>query len=100
MEDTSIQNEERFENLETKSRHPRCQWAKEESARVFSKGFDKASAIHCTRTPAAAALGERQRAFELFPQVPKKDANHWVSHPGARANLVEHTVISRTPPRK
>src|SRR6202158_6017793 len=44
-EDTSIQNEERFENLETKSRILDAMGRKEESAKVFSKGFDKASAI-------------------------------------------------------
>ena len=24
--------------------------------------------------------GDTKRAFELYPQVPKKDANQWISH--------------------
>ena len=80
-EDTSIQNEERFENLETKSRILDAMGRKEESARVFSKGFDKASAIQLySYARGLQRSGNAKRAFELFPQVPKKDANHWVSH--------------------
>src|SRR5436305_5330213 len=44
-EDTSIQNEERFENLETKSRILDALGRKEESAKALSTAFDKASAI-------------------------------------------------------
>src|SRR5438067_7904419 len=44
-EDTSIQNEERFENLETKSRILDAMGRKDESAKALSTAFDKASAI-------------------------------------------------------
>ncbi len=80
-EDTSIQNEERFENLETKSRILDAMGRKEESAKVLSKAFDKATAIQLyTYARGLQRSGNAKRAFELFPQVPKKDANHWVSH--------------------
>src|SRR5207247_1837819 len=44
-ENTSIQNEDRFENWETKSRILDAMGRKDESAKVLSKAFDKASAI-------------------------------------------------------
>src|SRR5216117_2301460 len=55
-EDTSIQNEARFENYETKSRILDAMGRKDEAAKVLASAFD------------------------MYPQVPKKDANHWVSH--------------------
>src|SRR6266581_7943930 len=80
-EDISIQNEERFENMETKSRILGALGRKEESAKMLSKAFDKASAIQLyTYARGLQRSGNAKRAFELFPQVPKKDANHWVSH--------------------
>src|SRR6201981_3353593 len=44
-EDTSIQNEERFENFETKSRILDAMGRKDESAKALSKAFEKANAI-------------------------------------------------------
>jgi tetratricopeptide (TPR) repeat protein len=80
-EDTSIQNEERFENLETKSRILDAMGRKEESAKALSTAFDKASAIQLySYARGLQRSGNVKRAFELYPQVPKKDANHWVSH--------------------
>src|SRR5712664_3663171 len=80
-EDTSIQNEDRFENLETKSRILDAMGKKEESAKVLSKAFDKASAIQLySYARGLQRSGNAKRAFELYPQVPKKDANHWISH--------------------
>ena len=80
-EDTSIQNEERFENLETKSRILEAMGKKEESAKVLSKAFDKANAIQLySYARGLQRSGNAKRAFELYPQVPKKDANHWISH--------------------
>src|SRR6202162_4663763 len=80
-EDTSIQNEERFENLETKSRILDAIERKEESAKTLSKAFDKASAIQLySYARGLQRSGNAKRAFELYPQVPKKDANHWISH--------------------
>jgi tetratricopeptide (TPR) repeat protein len=80
-EDTSIQNEERFENLETKSRILDALGRKEESAKMLSTAFDKASAIQLySYARGLQRSGNAKRAFELYPQVPKKDANHWISH--------------------
>jgi len=80
-EDTSIQNEERFENLETKSRILDALGRKEESAKTLSTAFDKASAIQLySYARGLQRSGNAKRAFELYPQVPKKDANHWISH--------------------
>src|SRR5437879_9767020 len=44
-EDTSIQNEERFENLETKSRILDAMGRKDESAKAYSTAFEKATAV-------------------------------------------------------
>jgi tetratricopeptide (TPR) repeat protein len=80
-EDTSIQNEERFENLETKSRILDALGRKEESAKTLSKAFNEATAIQLySYARGLQRSGNAKRAFEIYPQVPKKDANHWTSH--------------------
>ena len=80
-EDTSIQNEARFENYETKSRILDAMGRKEESAKVLSAAFDKANAIQLySYARGLQRQGNAKRAFELYPQVPQKDRNHWISH--------------------
>jgi tetratricopeptide (TPR) repeat protein len=80
-EDTSIQNEERFENLETKSRILDALGRKEESAKTLSKAFNEATAIQLySYARGLQRSGNAKRAFEIYPQVAKKDANHWTSH--------------------
>jgi hypothetical protein len=80
-EDTSIQNEDRFENWESKSRILEAMGRKEESAKALSTAFGKANAIQLyTYARGLQRSGNAKRAFELYPQVPKKDANHWTSH--------------------
>src|SRR5713226_2557736 len=80
-EDTSIQNEEHFENWETKSRILEVMGRKEESAKALATALEKASAIQLyTYARGLQRQGNAKRAFELYPQVPKKDANHWISH--------------------
>ena len=80
-EDTSIQNEDRFENWETKSRILDAMGRKEEAAKAISTALDKANAIQLySYARGLQRQGNAKRAFELFPQVPKKDANHWISH--------------------
>ena len=80
-EDTSIQNEERFENYETKSRILDALSRKEEAAKALSAAFDKANAIQLYSYARGLHLqGNAKRAFELYPLVPKKDPNHWISH--------------------
>jgi hypothetical protein len=80
-EDTSIQNEDRFENWETKSRILTAMGKKEDADKALATALDKANAIQLyvyART--FQRQGNVKRAFELFPQVPKKDPNSWVSH--------------------
>jgi len=80
-EDTSIQNEARFENHETKSRILDAMGRKDEAAKVLASAFDKATAVQLyVYARGLQRTGNAKRAFELYPQVPKKDANHWVSH--------------------
>ena len=80
-EDTSIQNEERFENWETKSRILDAMGRKEDAAKALSTALDKADAVQLySYARGLQRSGNAKRAFELYPQVPKKNANHWISH--------------------
>jgi Protein of unknown function (DUF2911) len=80
-EDTSIQNEERFENWETKSRILDAMGRKDDAAKALATALDKATAIQLyVYARGFQRQGNAKRAFELYPQVPRKDPNHWVSH--------------------
>jgi len=80
-EDTSIQNEDRFENWETKSRIYDAMGRKDDATKALSTALDKATAIQLyVYARGLQRQGNAKRAFELYPQVPKKDPNHWVSH--------------------
>lgn len=80
-EETSIQNEERFENWETKSRILEAMGRKDDASKALSTAMDKANAIQLySYARGLQRQGNAKRAFELYPQVPKKDANHWISH--------------------
>lgn len=80
-EETSIQNEDRFENWETKSRIYDAMGRKDDGTKALATALNKASAIQLyVYARGLQRQGNTKRAFELFPQVPKKDANHWVSH--------------------
>jgi tetratricopeptide (TPR) repeat protein len=80
-EDTSIQNEARFENWETKSRILTAMGKKEDSDKALATALDKASAVQLyVYARGLQRQGNAKRAFELYPQVPKKDPNHWISH--------------------
>jgi hypothetical protein len=80
-EDTSIQNEERFENWETKSRILDAMGRKDEGAKALSTALEKANAVQLyVYARGLQRGGNAKRAFELYPQVPKKDPNHWISH--------------------
>jgi hypothetical protein len=80
-EDTSIQNEDRFENWETKSRILDAMGRKDDAAKALSAALDKANATQLyVYARGLQRQGNAKRAFELYPQVPKKDANHWISH--------------------
>ena len=80
-EDTSIQNEERFENWETKSRIFDAMGRKDDAAKALATALDKANAVQLyVYARGLQRSGNTKRAFELYSQVPKKDANHWISH--------------------
>jgi tetratricopeptide (TPR) repeat protein len=80
-EDTSIQNEDRFENWETKSRILTAMGRKEDADKALATALDKASAVQLyVYARGLQRGGNAKRAFELYPQVPKKDPNHWISH--------------------
>ncbi|MGB7845123.1 MAG: DUF2911 domain-containing protein [Candidatus Acidiferrum sp.] len=80
-EDTSIQNEERFENLETKSRILGAMGKKEESAKVLNGALDKANVTQLyVYARGLQRGGNAKRAFELYPDVVKRDPNHWLGH--------------------
>jgi len=90
-EDTSIQNEDRFENLETKSRILDAMGKKDEAAKTLSAAFAKASATQLyVYARGLQRAGDTKRAFELYPQVAKRDPNHWLSHL-AQARLASHS---------
>ncbi|MGB2672576.1 MAG: DUF2911 domain-containing protein [Candidatus Acidiferrum sp.] len=80
-EDTSIQNEARFENWETKSRIFEAMGRESDAEKALSAAIDKANAIQLyVYARGLQRQGNAKRAFELYPLVPKKDANHWISH--------------------
>jgi Protein of unknown function (DUF2911) len=90
-EDTSIQNEDRFENLETKSRILDAMGKKEEAAKVLAAALAKANATQLyVYARGLQRAGDAKRAFEIYPQVAKRDPNHWLSHL-AQARLASHT---------
>jgi hypothetical protein len=80
-EDTSIQNEERFENLESKSRILAAMGKKEESAKVLNTALEKANVTQLyVYARGLQRSGNAKRAFELYPDVVKRDPNHWLGH--------------------
>src|SRR5215472_9541128 len=80
-EDTSIQGEPRFENYETKSRILTAMGKKDEADKALATAFEKANAIQLyVYARGLQRAGNAKRAFELYPQVAKKDPDHWISH--------------------
>jgi Protein of unknown function (DUF2911) len=82
-EDTSIQNEERFDNLETKSRILDAMGKKQEAATTLAAAMDKANAIQLYIYARGIQRQKQQdKAFELYRQNAKKHPNDWPSHLG------------------
>jgi hypothetical protein len=80
-EETSIQNEDRFENWETKSRILATMGKPDESAKALATAMQKATAIQLYAYARGIQRGgDAKRAFALYPEVSKRDPNHWVSH--------------------
>jgi tetratricopeptide (TPR) repeat protein len=80
-ENTSLQNEERFENLETKSRIFAAMGQEEEAAKTMNTALEKANAQQLyVYARGLQRSGNAARAFELYPLVVKRDPNHWLAH--------------------
>ncbi len=80
-EETSIQGEDRFENWETKSRILAAMGKKEESEKALNTAMSKANATQLyIYARGLQRTGDTKRAFEVYPQVAKRDPNHWLSH--------------------
>jgi tetratricopeptide (TPR) repeat protein len=80
-EETSIQNEDRFENWETKSRILAAMGKQDESSKALAIAMEKATPIQLyTYARGIQRGGDPKRAFELYPLVSKRDPNHWISH--------------------
>src|SRR5262249_23691053 len=80
-EDTSIQNEERFENWETKSRILAAMGKKEESDKALATALEKASAVQLyVYARGIQRQGNQKRAFELYQIDVKRYPEHWLSH--------------------
>ena len=80
-EETSIQNEDRFENSETKSRILATMGRKDEADKAMAHALEKATAIQLyVHARGLQRQGNAAQAFELYPLVPKRDPNHWISH--------------------
>jgi Protein of unknown function (DUF2911) len=83
-EDTSIQNEERFENLETKSRILDAEGKKQEAAAMLSKALDKADAVQLYVYARGLQRQKQQdRAFELYRRDARQFPDHWITHLGS-----------------
>jgi tetratricopeptide (TPR) repeat protein len=82
-EDTSIQNEERFENLETKSRILDAMGKKQEAAATLKQALDKANAIQLYVYARGLQRQKQQdKAFELYRRDAKQYPDHWITHVG------------------
>ena len=82
-EDISIQNEERFDNLETKSRILDALGKKQEAAALLSQALDKANAIQLYVYARGLQRQKQQdKAFDIYRQDAKKFPNHWITHIG------------------
>ncbi|HYL64610.1 MAG TPA: DUF2911 domain-containing protein [Candidatus Methylomirabilis sp.] len=80
-EDTSIQNEDRFENWETKSRILAAMGRKDDSDKAIAKALDKANPIQLyVYARGIQRQGNAKRAFEIYPLVAKRDSKHWIAH--------------------
>ncbi len=80
-EDTSIQNEDRFENWETKSRILEAMGKKDEAAQAIATALERATAQQIyVYARGLQRQGNAKRAFELYPMVVKRDPNHWLAH--------------------
>ena len=80
-EDTSIQNEDRFENWETKSRILAAMGRKDDSEKAFRAALERANAQQLYfYARGIQRQGDQKRAFEFYQMEVKKYPDHWTSH--------------------
>jgi hypothetical protein len=80
-EENSIQNEERFDNLFTKSRVLDALGRKDDATAARNKGLEMASAIQLHGYGRQLQTQGRQpEAFDIFRINIKKNPNHWLVH--------------------
>ncbi|HKW57535.1 MAG TPA: DUF2911 domain-containing protein [Candidatus Acidoferrum sp.] len=80
-EDTSIQNEDRFENWETKSRILAAMGRKDDSDKAIAQALEKGTPIQLyVYARGIQRQGNAKRAFEIYPLVAKRDSKHWIGH--------------------
>jgi len=80
-EENSIQNEERFDNLFTKSRILDALGRKDDATAARNKGLEMASAIQLHGYGRQLQTQGRQaEAFDIFQVNIKKNPNHWLVH--------------------
>src|ERR1700682_5542724 len=83
-EDTSIQNEERFENLETKSRILDAMGKKQEAAATLTQALDKANAIQLYVYARGLQRQKQQdKTFDIYRRDAKQFPDHWITHIGS-----------------
>jgi hypothetical protein len=98
-EDTSIQNEDRFENWETKSRILDAMGKKDESAKALTTALERANAQQLyLYARGLQRQGDMKRAIEIYPQAAKRDPNHWLAHLGlarVASNAGDYTTAAK-----
>jgi hypothetical protein len=82
-EDTSIQNEERFDNLETKSRILDAMGKKQEAVAMLNQALEKATAVQLyVYARGLQRQKEQDKAFDLYRRGYKQYPTSWISHVG------------------
>ncbi len=80
-EDSSLQNEERFDNLITKSRILDAMGKKDEATATRNKAIEMANALQLHGYGRQLqGQGQQAQAFEIFRTNIKRNPNHWVIH--------------------
>jgi hypothetical protein len=88
-EETSIQNEDRFENWETKSRILDAMGRKDDAAKALSAALGNRDPTLRLR-PRISAFGECQACFRALPLGCKEGPESLGQPPGTRTDFVEH----------
>lgn len=81
--DRSIQNEERFDNLQTKSKVLAALGRKDESEATLAKALSKANALQMHSYARQLQIdGQAEKAFTVYRDNAKKYPDQWIVHMG------------------